>query len=343
VSVIRPIGHEDRLSLVEHLDELRTRLIASLVVVGIVFGFTYWQNHRILHIVNKPLASAQQVGKHGSRDTLSGAAQFDVGVGRVFKKLGPALQADARAQSAVAADGAISPATRQALAESSRQLHALAPLVRQAAAAAPQRINRQPITFGVAEPFVTTFTVAGYAALLLSLPFILYQAYAFVLPAFSPRERRVAVPLMLTVPALFVAGVVFGYFVALPRAVGFLQNFNSSSFDILIRAQDYYKFAVVVLGLLGLLFQIPVGVLVLTRLGVVTPRQLAKNRGYVILAISIIAAVATPTPDPVTMLVTMAPMVVLFELSVVLARIFRPRGGSLAERWAAVDDGSSLS
>jgi sec-independent protein translocase protein TatC len=343
VSVIRPIGHEERLSLVEHLDELRTRLIACIVVTGVIFGFTYWQNHQLLHIVNKPLESAQQVGKHGDRDTLSGAAQFDVGVGQVFKQLGPALEADARAQGAVAAERGISPATRQALAESSRQLRALAPLVRRAAATAPRKIKRQPITFGVAEPFVTTFTVAGYAALLLALPFILFQAYAFVLPAFSPRERRVALPLMLMVPGLFVAGVVFGYFVALPRAVGFLQNFNAGSFDILIRAQDYYKFAIVVLGLLGLLFQIPVGVLALTRLRVVTPKQLAKNRGYVILAIAILAAVATPTPDPVTMLVTMAPMVVLFELSILMARIFQPRGESLSGRWDAVDDGSPLS
>ena len=82
----------------------------------------------------------------------------------------------------------------------------------------PDEPRAEPVTLGVAEPFVTTFTVAGYAALLLALPFILWQAYAFLLPAFNPRERRVALPLMLMVPVLFLAGVVFGYFVALPRA-----------------------------------------------------------------------------------------------------------------------------
>jgi sec-independent protein translocase protein TatC len=191
----------------------------------------------------------------------------------------------------------------------------------------------------VTEPFVTTFTVSAYAALLLALPIILWQAYAFVLPAFSPAERRVALPLMLMVPFLFICGVAFGYFVALPRAINFLQNFNDQSFDILIRAADYYKFSVVLLAVIGLLFQIPVGVLAVTRLGVISARQLAKNRGYVILALAIVAAVATPTPDPVTMMIALAPLVILFELSILLARLFERRAERRAqEEWDEDDD-----
>jgi sec-independent protein translocase protein TatC len=125
---------------------------------------------------------------------------------------------------------------------------------------------------------------------------------------------------MLMVPVLFVAGAAFGYFVVLERAVQFLQNFNDDSFDILLQAKDYFKFAVLFVAGVGLLFQIPVGVLAVTRLGIFTPRQLAKNRGYVILAIAILAAVATPTPDPFTMTLAMAPLIVLFELSILLAR-----------------------
>ena len=186
--------------------------------------------------------------------------------------------------------------------------------------------------------------MAGYAALLLALPFLLYQAYAFVLPAFSPREKKVALPLMLMVPVLFLAGVAFGYFVALPRAIHFLLTFNDGNFDILVRATDYYKFAIVLIALIGLLFQIPVGVLAVTRLGIISARQLAKNRGYVILGIAVVAAVATPTPDPVTMLIAMAPLLVLFELSVLLARIFERRRAAAEpdERWD-LDDDLSLS
>ena len=124
-----------------------------------------------------------------------------------------------------------------------------------------------------------------------------------MLPAFDARERRVAIPLMAMVPVLFIAGVAFAYWVALPRAVDFLQNFNDDQFDILVQAQDYYRFVIVFLALMGLVFQIPVGVLALTRTGLVTARGLWHQQGYVILGISIVAAVVTPTPDPVTMLV----------------------------------------
>ena len=152
------------------------------------------------------------------------------------------------------------------------------------------------------------------------MPMLLFQAYAFVLPAFSPGERKVALPLMLMVPVLFVMGAAFGYFVVLTRAVEFLQNFNDDSFDILLQAKDYFKFAVLFVAGVGVLFQIPVGVLAVTRLGIFTPQQLAKNRGYVILGIAVLAAVATPTPDPFTMSIAMAPLIVLFELSILLAR-----------------------
>jgi sec-independent protein translocase protein TatC len=144
---------------------------------------------------------------------------------------------------------------------------------------------------------------------------------------------------MLLVPFLFLSGVAFGYFVALPRAINFLQNFNDQSFDILIRAADYYKFSVVLLAVIGLLFQIPVGVLAVTRLGVISARQLGKNRGYVILLLAVVAAVATPTPDPVTMLIAMAPLVILFELSVLLARFFERRAEKRADdEWDPDDD-----
>jgi sec-independent protein translocase protein TatC len=113
--------------------------------------------------------------------------------------------------------------------------------------------------------------------------------------------------------------VAFGYFVVLPRAIGFLQNFNDDDFDILIQARDYYRFAVLFIGSIGLLFQIPVAVIAITRLNIMTPRQLQKNWGYVLLGLALLAAVATPTPDPVTMLLAMLPLFVLFELSILLA------------------------
>jgi sec-independent protein translocase protein TatC len=187
------------------------------------------------------------------------------------------------------------------------------------ARAAPAAASNQPITLGVAEPFTTTLRVSFYAGLLLALPLLLYQAYAFILPAFTPGERRVALPLMLMIPVLFLGGVAFGYYVVLDRAIAFLQNFNDDAFDINVQARDYYGFVIFFVGAIGLLFQVPVGTLAVTRTGLVTTQQLRRNRGYVILGIAVLAAVATPTPDPVTMTLAMGPLVVLFELSIWLA------------------------
>jgi sec-independent protein translocase protein TatC len=302
---IRPIGHEERLSLIEHLDELRTRLIYCVVAFVVAFAFCYWQNDNILEIVNGPLESTQNLDRctTGTQDPLEQSACFQIELARQARVAGAAARA-----------------------------------ARDAARSVPSNRERQPVTLGVTEPFVTTFTVAGYAALLIALPFLLYQAYAFVLPAFSPAEKRIALPLMAMVPVLFLGGVAFGFFVALPRAVDFLQNFNDDSFDILLQARDYYKFSIVFLAVCGLLFQIPVGVLAVTRLGVVEARTLQRNRGYVILAIAVVAAVATPTPDPVTMLLAMGPLVVLFELSVALARVFEKRRILEPDDWEWEDE-----
>ncbi|MFM9140390.1 MAG: twin-arginine translocase subunit TatC, partial [Solirubrobacterales bacterium] len=177
------------------------------------------------------------------------------------------------------------------------------------------------------------FAVAASAAVVLSMPLIRWRGYAFVLAAFDRGARRIVIPLMALVPILFAAGVLFGYFVALPRAVEFLQNFNSAQFNIQIQARDYYRFVVIFLGLMGLVFQIPVGVLALTRAGVVDARMLWKRQGYVILGIAVVAAIATPTPDPVTMLVTMLPLVILYELSIGLSFLFRPKSGTIKTRW----------
>ena len=233
------VRHDDRLTLVEHLDELRTRLIASAVFFAVALAVCFWQNHRLLEIANGPLPS--------DHDKL--------------------------------------------------------------------------LTFAVTEPFTTTLTVAVYGALLVSLPFLLYQVYAYVLPAFSDHERRTVTPILFLVPFLFIGGVVFAYYVVMPAATKFLLNFNDDQFNVQVRARDYYSFFSTTLIAVGAIFQLPVGILAATRLGVVTPKQLAANRRYAILVCAIVAA-ALPGVDPVTMLIEMVPLVVLYELSIVLARLF---------------------
>ncbi|MEA2157426.1 MAG: sec-independent protein translocase protein TatC [Solirubrobacteraceae bacterium] len=321
-TALRPIGHEDRLSLVDHLSELRRRLIICVVTLLAAFSVCFWQNHAILKIITKPVRDAQNVKNPSatSKDPDVQAARFQQEQVRALRSLSPALASSARTFDALGAAGNLTATQRTAIGTASRQLALASRQAALAAKAAPTNAQAKLVTLSVTEPFTSTITIAFYAALLLAMPMLLFQAYAFVLPAFSPRERKVALPLMLMVPVLFIAGVAFGYFVVLDRAVQFLQNFNSESFDNLLQANTYFKFAVLFVAGVGLLFQIPVGVLAITRLGIFTPRQIAKNRGYVILGISILAAVATPTPDPVTMTLAMAPLIILFELSILLAR-----------------------
>jgi sec-independent protein translocase protein TatC len=249
---LKPVSHDDRLTVVEHLDELRTRILVSVAAFVVAMGLCFWQNHHLLQWLNKPL--------HG----------------------------------------------------------------------------KQPLTLGVAEGFTTTLTVVAYAALVIALPVILYQFYAYVLPAFSPAEVRVAKPLMLMIPVLFVGGAAFGYFLVLPAAVTFLLHFNADQFNTQIRARDYYYFTTTTLLACGIVFQMPVVILAATRLGIVNADKLAKNRRYAILVCAVVAA-ALPGVDPVSMLLEMLPLVVLYELSILLARVFKRPSGEIAERWASAE------
>lgn len=239
---LRPASFEDRLTLVEHLDELRSRIIFCAVALVIVMVICFWQNHLLLDIAGHPLPG-----------------------------------------------------------------------------------NQELLTLSPSEPFMTTLTLVLYSAILLTLPILLYHAYAFILPALSPSEKRTVLPLLLMVPVLFVAGVAFAYFIVFPAALKFLLNFNSDQFNIQIRAREYYSFFSLTLISVGLLFQIPVGILAVTRLGIIAPEQLRANRRYAILVIAILAMLL-PGTDPVTMLISMVPLLLLFELSLILARAFGEPG-----------------
>jgi len=325
-TALRPIAHEDRLSLVEHLDELRTRIIICIAGFLAAFAVCFWQNDAILKIMDRPLE--RSAFTKGSEDPLERAAVFQQAEKRLF------LQWELLSREMARSDE-LSPALRERWAQ-------MGELSRATADAAPKATGRRPVTLGVGEPFTVTFRVVGYAAMLLALPLLLYQAYAFILPAFSPREREVAMPLMALVPFLFAGGVVFSYYFVLPNAINFLQNFNDDNYDILLQARDYYKFSIMVLMVMGILFQVPIGILAVTRVGIVTPAQLRKNRRYAILVIAI-AAMLLPGQDPVTMLLMMAPLIVLFEGSILLAALLDRRAERVAAReeaaLAASDDG----
>ncbi len=240
---VRAVEHEDRLTLVEHLDELRTRLIVTLATFGVSFAALFWQDDRLLDIANDPL---------------------------------------------------------------------------------PDDIKL--ITLGVTEPFMTSLTVVAYAALTITLPVLLFQIYAYVMPAFNRSERKTITPFAFAIPILFVFGVVLGYLAVMPAAAKFLLSFNQDAFTIGLRAREYYSFFGMLLISMGMTFQLPVALLGVIRLGIVTADQIAERRRYAIVAIAALSA-ALPGGDPVSMLLIMVPLIALFEGSLLLARTFERAAG----------------
>jgi sec-independent protein translocase protein TatC len=311
VTTIRAIGHEDRLSLVDHLDELRTRLIVSVVALAIAFGFCLWQNHALLHLINAPLSkqTEKQVAKgHGPLGQTALAQQGVLKLAHTTEGVLATLSAPS---------SGLSPAARSAIAKEIPSLKADVAHIPKT----PE--GNKPVTLGIGEPFTTTITVTLLFALVISLPVILFELYGFVLPAFSPRERRIAMPLLAAIPFLFVIGVAFGYFVVLPAALRFFQNFNSGEFNVLVQANPYYKFVATILLAMGLVFQVPVAILAATRVGIVTPKQLRHNRRYAVLAC---AAVAAFLPgDAVTLILETVPLYILYELSILVASVVARR------------------
>src|SRR6478609_11668934 len=184
-------------------------------------------------------------------------------------------------------------------------------------------------TFGVAEPFTVTITVSLYAGFVLALPVVIWQVWLFFAPALDPAAERKVLGLAACAVLLGAAGVAFGYWVLLPRAVHFLTNYDNEHFRQLIRASSYYNFVVTVLVGILLVFQVPLVILGLVSLGVLSSRTLRRQRrmGYLITAA---IALALPGPDPVTTFLELLPMWLLFEGSIWLAVFVERRRAKVA-------------
>lgn len=325
-TAIRTIGHEERLSIVEHLDELRARLIVSALAVALAFGVCLWQNHALLNFVNRPLThhTAAQAQRGEGLPGQTWLAQ------EATRRLASDTALVARALSAP--DSGLSPRARA-------QLAAELPRLRADVARLPSAPNVSNLTtLGVAEPFTTTLTVALYFALVLALPVVLFELYGFVVPALAPAERRMVLPLALAVPLLFVAGAAFGYVVVLPAAVRFLQGFNAGEFNQLVQASQYYKFAATTLLAMGVAFQAPVAIVGAVRGGIVTPRQLRRNRRYALL---VCAALAAFLPgDLFTLVLETVPLYLLYEVSILIASVVARRDAARAAARAAAGEGN---
>lgn len=241
-SLPRRLRHGEEATLVEHLGELRARIVVALIAIAVAFAFTYVFRGHLLGWLNRPL---------------------------------------------------------------------------------PGRFHK-PVTFGVAEPFVTSVTVSLYAAIVLALPVVLYQLWAFFAPAFEHGTQRVVVALSVVATLLGAAGVGFGYFIALPSAVHYLTHYDEAHYTIFIRARDYYSFASLVLLAVAVVFEVPLAILGLVRIGVLSAHTLRSRWRVGIVAMAALAVVL-PGVDPVTTTFEMIPLMILYGLTIVLAPLVERR------------------
>jgi sec-independent protein translocase protein TatC len=190
--------------------------------------------------------------------------------------------------------------------------------------------HRHLLAIGVAEPFTVTVSVSLYAGFMLALPVILWQLWAFFAPAFDSSSERKMLGLVGCAVALGAAGLAFGYWILLPRAIHWLTNYDTKHFAHLIQAKSYYSFVVTVLLGIVIVFQLPLVVLGLVSLGVLSSRTLRKHRrvGYFVVAV---IALALPGPDPVTTFLELLPMWALFEGSIWLSVLFERRHPATSE------------
>jgi len=243
----RRLRHGEEATLVEHLGELRARLIIALGSIAVMFVVTYTFHGRILDWLNRPL---------------------------------------------------------------------------------PEHL-RKPATFSPIEPFTTSVWVSLWAAFLLASPIVFWQLWAFLAPAFEQHRQRNVATVVAFATALGLAGIAFGYWVILPAAIHFLTNYDSSHFNILLRARDYYRFVSFVLLGVALAFEVPVFVLALVRLRILSAARLRHTWRTGVFVMTVIG-VLLPGVDPVSTILSVIPLVLLYVLSIGLASFLEPRWRSEA-------------
>jgi sec-independent protein translocase protein TatC len=237
----RRLAHGEEATLVEHLDELRSRLIIALFAIVPAFVFTFIFHERIMKWLAGPLPN-----------------------------------------------------------------------------------DKKLVTLGVTEPFTVSVKVSFIAALAIALPIVLWQTWGFLAPALAPNFERIVIMFALLATGLFVAGVLFTYYVVLPRALDFLTSYDAELYDIQIRANYYYTFAAMTLLAGGIAFLMPIFVLALVRLRIMTTQRLRRNRriAYVLL---LCFAILLPTVDPVSLAFETVPLLLLYEISIWLAVLMERR------------------
>jgi sec-independent protein translocase protein TatC len=343
-------GEEEELggqmSFLEHLDELRKRLIRSILFVFIATSVCWFFSDRIYSFlavpVERALAEAQRhqvpiAGLTGNETIVAMSSLKENETGRyVFSeetKLGTSLiPAGASVMARVVKNnqGQLSLFTDEALYAGNTVIPKGVRLPTDLAAS-PQvstGINNKLIVTTALEPFSLYIKVSLYAAVSLSVPFLLWQIWAFVSPGLYPHERAYVTPFIALSSISFVVGAAFAYYVIFPPAAKYLLGLGQD-FRLLLKADDYFDFIIIVMLGMGIVFQMPAITYVLARIGLVTARLMVRIWRTALVVILIVAAVISPTNDVPNMLLFAAPMLVLYVISIFVAWIFsKPRTAS---------------
>ena len=339
----RQIGGQ--MSFLEHLDELRRRIIRSVAFVVVALALCWFVSDRVYDFLAAPVrralaeAARRPVPLQGLTGgeritTLDKVAEGDAGryVFEATTRLGPSLVpagASVAARVARGADGRLGVFTDEPIFSGASVIPKGVRLPADLAAAAgdgglPHEEDKLVVRTAV-EPFSLYLQVSLYAAFCLSVPFLLWQVWAFIAPGLYPHERGWALPFVVMSSLSFVAGAAFAYYVLFPPAVSYLLGLGAD-FRLFLNASDYFDFIIIVMLAMGVVFQMPAVTYVLARIGLVDARFLVTHWRASAVVILVAAAVLSPTNDVPNMMLFAAPMVVLYLISVLVAWLSaRPR------------------
>lgn len=327
-----------QMSFLDHLDELRRRLVNTVIFVVIAFVFCFWVSDDIFAFLEIPvrraLSEAQRrevpvVGLTGDEKVLALDSLKEGDRGRfVFSestKLGTGvLQPGSSVNSVVLKDidGKLSLFTDEPIYTNTAVIPKGIRLPVDLTAAAGTGLSDEKLIVTTAqETFTLLVTVSLYAAIALSVPWILFQVWGFISPALYKHERSYVTPFILLSSISFVAGAAFAYYILFPPAVGYLLGL-AEDFRPLLRATDYFDLITLIMLAMGLIFQMPAITYVLARIGIVSSGFLIRSWKVALIIILIVAAVVSPTGDIPNLMLFATPMMALYLVSIFIAWIF---------------------
>lgn len=327
------------MSFLEHLDELRNRLIRTAAFIMVAFVVCWIFSDRIYDFLQVPVQRAMLSAKRQSAVVLPGVVQKALDDMPDGKEVNFTFKTDCRVGQAIVQTGTSIPVKVQRADDGTVQLVTVSPwlideqtIIEEGFVIPRDLYNTTSILMSpdnrlvvqtVQGAFNLYIKVAFYSAVFFAVPFILVQTWGFVSPGLYPHEKKYAAPFIIMTSLFFLAGCAFAYYIAFPRAANFLLDVAAGgNLRPLVTADDYFDLIITIMLGLGVVFEIPTVTFFLSRLGLVTPHMLIKMWRFAVIVIFIAAALLSPTTDVPNLLVFAAPMMFLYALSIGIAWVF---------------------